>query len=323
MRPGWSCVQWMRYISNMHELHLRSLDLNLILALDALLEERSVTRAAQRVGITQSAMSHALARLRAVTGDALLVRTANGMVATARAEELGPPIRRALEGVAAALRPPQAFEPKTAARRIRIGTGDYGEIVLLPCVLKRLAKEAPRVDLRVVFQGDNAAGMLRSGDVDLLLSPLFAAEIGPGMYARKLFDERFVCVVRRGHPLASKKLTLARYAAASHALISPRGKEGSQTDDALTRLGLSRRVAVTVPHFLVAPHIVAQSDLVLTLPARVANMLAAPLGLVILEPPSELRLDGFTMSAVWHERTHADPALRWTRELFAEVAKDS
>jgi DNA-binding transcriptional LysR family regulator len=307
----------------MHELHLRSLDLNLILALDALLEERSVTRAAQRVGITQSAMSHALARLRAVTGDALLVRAASGMVSTARAEELGPPIRRALEGVAAALRPPQAFEPKTAARRIRIGTGDYGEIVLLPCVLKRLAKEAPRVDLRVVFQGDNAAGMLRSGDVDLLLSPLFAAEIGSGMYARKLFDERFVCVVRRGHPLASKKLTLARYAAASHALISPRGKEGSQTDDALTRLGLSRRVAVTVPHFLVAPHIVAQSDLVLTLPARVANMLAAPLGLVILEPPSELRLDGFTMSAVWHERTHADPALRWTRELFAEVAKDS
>jgi DNA-binding transcriptional LysR family regulator len=156
---------------NMHELHLRSLDLNLILALDALLEERSVTRAAQRVGITQSAMSHALARLRAVTGDALLVRTGSGLVATARAEELGPPIRRALEGVATALRPPQVFDPKTAERRIRIGTGDYGEIVLLPRVLERLAKEAPRVDLRVVFQGDNAAGMLRSGDVDLLLSP--------------------------------------------------------------------------------------------------------------------------------------------------------
>jgi DNA-binding transcriptional LysR family regulator len=310
-------------MSNMHELHLRSLDLNLILALDALLEERSVTRAAQRVGITQSAMSHVLARLRAVTGDALLVRTAGGMVSTARAEELGPPIRRALEGVAAALRPPQAFDPKTTDRRIRIGTGDYGEIVLLPRVLKRLAKEAPRVDLRVVFQGDNAAGMLKSGDVDFLLSPVVAAEVGPGMYARKLFDERFVCVVRRGHPLASKRLTLARYVAASHALISPRGKEGSQTDDALTRLGLSRRVAVTVPHFLVAPHIVAQSDLVLTLAARVANMLAAPLGLVILEPPSKLRLGGFTMSAVWHERAHTDPALRWIREVFAEVAKDS
>jgi DNA-binding transcriptional LysR family regulator len=313
----------MMYMDTMHELHLRSLDLNLILALDALLEERNVTRAAHRVGITQSAMSHALARLRAVTGDALLVRTANGMVATARAEELGPPIRRALEGVATALRPPQTFDPKTAERRIRIGTGDYGEIVLLPRVIERLAKEAPRVDLRVVFQAEDAARMLRSGDVDLLLSPVFAAEVGPGMYARKLFDERFVCVVRRGHQLARKKLTLARYVAASHALISPRGKEGSQTDEALARLGLSRRVAVTVPHFLVAPHIVAQSDLVLTLAARVANMLAAPLGLVILEPPSELRLAGFTMSAVWHERTHADPAQRWTREVFAEVAKHS
>jgi DNA-binding transcriptional LysR family regulator len=310
-------------MSNMHELHLRSLDLNLILALDALLEERSVTRAAQRVGITQSAMSHALARLRAVTGDALLVRTAGGMVSTARAEELGPPIRQALEGVAAALRPPQAFDPKTADRRIRIGTGDYGEIVLLPRVLERLAKDAPRVDLRVVFQGDDSGGMLRSGDVDLLLRPVFPADIGPGMYARKLFDERFVCVVRRGHPLASKRLTLARYVAASHALISPLGKEGSRTDDALARMGLSRRVAVTVPHFLVAPYIVAQSDLVLTLAARVANMLAAPLGLAILEPPSELRLDGFTMSAVWHERTHSDAAQRWTREVFAEVAKNS
>ena len=310
-------------MSGMYELHLRSLDLNLILALDALLEERNVTRAAARVGITQSAMSHALARLRTLTGDALLVRTASGMVTTARAEELGPPIRRALEGVATALRPPQAFDPKTAERRIRIGTGDYGEIVLLPRLLKRLAKEAPRVDLRVVFQSDNLAGVLRSGDVDLLLRPVFAADLGPGMYSRELFDERFVCVVRRGHPLASKRLTLTRYIAASHALISPAGKEGSQTDDALARMGVSRRVALTVPHFLVAPHIVAQSDLVLTLAARVANMLAAPLGLVILEPPPELRLDGFTMSAVWHERTHADPAQRWMREVIAEIAKDS
>ena len=317
------CVQWMRYMPHMHELHLRSLDLNLILALDALLEERSVTRAAQRVGITQSAMSHALARLRAVTGDALLVRTPSGMVATARAEELAPPIRRALEGVATALRPPQAFDPKTAERRIRIGTGDYGEIVLLPRVVERMAKEAPRIDLRVIFLADSLAGILRSGDVNLLLTPVFAADAGPGVYARKLFDERFVCVVRRGHPLAGKKLTLARYVASSHALISPRGKEGSMTDDALTRLGLSRRIAVTVPHFLVAPHIVVQSDLILTLPARVANMLAAPLGLEVLKPPPELGLEGFSVSAVWHERTHADPAQRWIREVFAEVAKDS
>src|SRR5580692_4669265 len=178
MRLGGSCVQSMRDMSSMHALHLRALDLNLILALDALLEERSVTRAAQRLGITQSAMSHALARLRDVTGDALLVRAASGMVATARAEELGPPIRRALEGVATALRPPQAFDPKTAERRIRIGTSDYGEIVLLPRVVERIAKEAPRLDLRVVFQGGSVAGMLRSGDVDLLLSPVFAAEVG-------------------------------------------------------------------------------------------------------------------------------------------------
>jgi DNA-binding transcriptional LysR family regulator len=312
----------MKNMSSMHQVHLRSFDLNLLLALDALLEERSVTRAAERVGITQSAMSHALARLRDLTGDALLVRTPNGMVATSRAEELASPIRRALDGVSIALRPAQTFDPRTAEARIRIGTGDYGEIVLLPSVVERLANEAPRIDLRVVFQGDAPADMLRSGEADLLISPLYTAEAGAGLYTRKLFEERFVCVVRRGHPLADKKLTLARYVAARHTLISPRGKEGSHTDDALARIGLSRRVAVTVPHFLVAPHIVAQSDLILTLPGRVADMLAAPLGLVLLKPPPELGLEGFTMSAVWHERTHGDPAQRWMRELFAEVARD-
>jgi DNA-binding transcriptional LysR family regulator len=316
----------MSYMSVMHDLHsatLGSLDLNLIVALDALLEERSVTRAAARIGITQSAMSHALARLRAVTGDELLVRANRGMVPTLRAETLAVPVRRALDLVASALRSPQAFDPKTARQTVRITTSDFGEITLLPKIVARLAAEAPGIDLRVGAYRETAAGLLGSGVADLVIAPVTPHDEAPGIFAKKLFDETFVCVVRRGHPLARKKLTLSRYAAASHALISPSGREGSFVDDALARLGLTRRVAVTVPHFLVAPHIVAGSDLVLTLASRIATTLAKPLGLALLRPPLELRLEGFRMSMLWHERTHADPGQSWVRELFSDVARAS
>ncbi len=321
MRPPASCVQWMRGIPIMNDLHLAALDLNLLVSLDALLEERSVTRAAERVGVTQSAMSHALARLRVVTGDPLLVRGSGKMVATPRAEELGPPIRRALDDLARALRAPAAFDPKTARQRIRIGTSDYNELVLLPGVVARLAREAPGIELRVVPYVESAADLLGTGALDLVIAPLRPQDETPGVFARKFLDETFVCVVRRGHPLAKKKLTLARYAAAAHALISPRGKEGSFADDALAALGLSRRVAVTVPHFLVAPHLVASSDLLLTLAARVAEVLAGPLGLVVLQLPAELRMPGFSMAAIWHERTQSDPAQRWVRELIVDVGR--
>jgi DNA-binding transcriptional LysR family regulator len=313
----------MSRMSTMHDLHLASLDLNLLVALDALLEERSVTRAAERVGITQSAMSHSLARLRAVTGDELLVRVSRGMVPTLRAETLAVPVRRALDLVAVILRSPKAFDPKTAAETIRIATSDFGEITLLPKVVRELAGRAPGIDLRVAAYSENAAALLGSGMADLVIAPVAAHDETSGIFAKKLFDETFVCVVRNGHPLARTKLTLSRYAAASHALISPRGREGSFADDALARLGLARRVAVTVPHFLVAPHIVAGSDLVLTVASRIASTLAKPLGLAVLRPPPELRLEGFRMSMLWHERTHADPGQAWLRELFAEVARAS
>lgn len=127
--------------------------------------------------------------------------------------------------------------------------------------------------------------------------------------------------MRKGHPLDGKRLTLSRFVAASHALISPRGKEGGFVDDALARLGAKRRVAVAVPHFLIGPHVVAASDLVLTLAERVATVLAGPLGLAVLAPPPELGLQGFTMSAIWHERTQEDPARKWLREVLADVAK--
>jgi DNA-binding transcriptional LysR family regulator len=312
----------MIYILLMNELHLGSVDLNLLVVLDALLVERNVTRAAARVGITQSAASHALARLRTLTDDELLVRGREGMVPTARAEALTGPVRRALDEIARALAPARPFDPKTATGKVRIGTSDYAELVLLPRLVQRLAVEAPGIDLRATMLGDDLS-VLSTGELDLAITPFRAGDERAGLYAKRLLDETFVCVVRKGHPLAGKRLTLARYAAAHHALISPRGKEGGIVDAALAREGLSRRVVVAVPHFLIAPHIVARTDLVLTLAKRIASVVAEPLGLVVLPLPPEVRVDGFVLSAVWHERTQAEPMQRWVRGVIAEVAGDT
>jgi DNA-binding transcriptional LysR family regulator len=309
----------------MNEVHLGAFDLNLLFALDALLAERSVTRAAARIGITQSAASHALARLRTLTGDKLLVRGRDGMIPTVRAEAMGAPLRQALENIKGTLSPPQAFEPKTARMRIFIGTSDYAELVLLPGIMARLGREAPGVELRVVALRADLESDLASGKLDVVLMPPVPSEEGPSINYLQVLSERFVCVARRDHPLAKKKaLTLSRFAAASHALISPWGMEGGLVDDALARLGLQRRVTVALPHAMVAPHVVASSDLLLTMPERVARVLAPALGLVIFEPPTELRLTGFTISMLWHERTDGDPARRWLRNvLVAEASEHS
>jgi DNA-binding transcriptional LysR family regulator len=313
----------MWYMMPMNDVHLGTFDLNLLLALDALLTERSVTRASARIGITQSAASHALARLRKLTGDELLVRGRDGMVPTLRAEAMGDPLRRALEDIRGTLSPPPAFDPKTARLRVFIGTSDYAELVLLPGVMARLGREAPGVELRVVVPGDEFGSDLASGKLDIVLMPPVPGDEGLSIRRQQLLEERFVCVVRRGHPLAKKKaLTLSRFASASHALISPWGKEGGFVDDALARLGLKRRVTLALPHAMVAPHIVASSDLLLTMPERVARVLAPPLDLVIIEPSPDLLLTGFTISMLWHERTHSDPARRWLRDVLVNVATE-
>ena len=307
----------------MNAVHLGTFNLNLLLALDALLSERSVTRASARIGITQSAASHALARLRKLTGDELLVRRRDGMVPTLRAEAMRAPLRRALEDIRGTLAPPPAFDPRTARLRAFIGTSDYPELVLFPGVMARLGREAPGVELRVVALRDEPGSDLALGKLDVALMPPLPSEEGTSMRRQQILEERFVCVARREHPLAKKKvLTLSRFAAASHALISPWGKEGGFVDDALARLGLQRRVTVALPHAMVAPHIIASSDLLLTMPERVARVLAPPLDLVVLEPPPELLLTGFTISMLWHERTQSDPARRWLRDVIVTEATE-
>jgi DNA-binding transcriptional LysR family regulator len=323
MRRQWPLRKSIMLIVIMHAAHaeLAHVDLNLVLALDALLAERHVTRAASRLGITQSAASHALARLRDLLDDPILVRGPRGtMIPTPRASALAPAVHRILVDLAAVLRGDAAFDPATARRTFHLGTSDYVELVLMPRLVERLGRTAPGIDLFLHTLADHGDESLAAGALDVVVGPPRGAARPAGSYEKVLFDESFTCIVRAKHPLADAKLTLPRYCAASHVLVAPRGTPGSLVDDALAAVGRTRRIAVAVPHFLVVPHLVANSDLVATLATRVASTFADALGLVQLAPP--LALPKFQIAVAWHERNHDDPPHRWLREQLIAVAAE-
>lgn len=298
---------------------LSATDLNLLVVFEALVVEGSVTRAAARVGLTQPAMSHALGRLRKLFGDPLLVRTPRGMLPTPRAQELIGPIRRALGEIDRALTQPQAFEPRTARRPFSIACVDFGSLVVVPPLLARLRAEAPGADLLVrPLRGDHIERQLAEGEVDIGIGVLADFETS-AVLRQKLFDERFVCVVRAGHPAVGASITLSEFVSLDHALIAPRGALGGHVDRALAEHGLRRRVVLAIPHFLAAPILVSRSDLILTVAERIARTFAEMIPLRIVEPP--LDVEGFTVSQYWHERQSKDPAHAWFRGLVAEVCR--
>ncbi|MBZ0233598.1 MAG: LysR family transcriptional regulator, partial [Deltaproteobacteria bacterium] len=190
-----------------------------------------------------------------------------------------------------------------ARRTFHLGAGDYAELVLLPRLAARLA------------------AAIAQGDLDAVIAPARRRDVaGPGTYQRLLFEETFVCAVRAGHPAIRSRLTLDRYCALDHLLIAPRGTSGGLVDDALAALGKQRRVALAVPHFLIVPHVVASTDLIVTIASRIAAAFRESHRLATLRPPAELGLSGFPMHLIWHERSHADDAQRWLRDQIVAVA---
>lgn len=294
--------------------HLYGADLSLLVVLLVLLEERSVTRAAKRLGRSQPAISRALARLRDQLDDPLFVREGSELRPTARAEALAEPIGRALAALDAEVLAPARFDPATDRRELRVVAADFAEAMLLPGPLAVLAQEAPGIDVVLVASatGWSMAQTLREG-VHLALSPLSGEDAQVRSVA--VGREDFVCLLRAGHP-AADALDLATYAALPHLLVAPGGTPGGAVDKALERHGLGRRVAVRTRHFLTAPELVARTDLVATLPRRFAEAQAARLGLVVRPPP--LEVPGFDMRVAWHERWQHDPGHRWIRERVVE-----
>jgi DNA-binding transcriptional LysR family regulator len=289
---------------------LAGVDLNLLVALDALLEAENVTRAARRVGLSQSALSSALGRLRHLFGDPLLVRTRGGMAPTALARRLREPVRRALDEVAGMLRPPGPFDPRTP-HRFRVAVTDYVGLVLLPAIAARVLGAGPAIDLevRTIDDWQLPVDELDRGALDVAIS--FFRGVPRRLRSEHLFDESFVCAVRRGHPVVRRRLSLKQYTTLPHLLVSPRAGLFGSVDAALAARGLSRRVAITVPHFAVAPAVLARTDCVATLPARAARLAARSTPLRLLAPP--IAIPGFAIRMVWHPQTDADPAASWFR----------
>lgn len=302
--------------------NISSTNLNLFVAFDALLEERNVTRAARRLGLTQSAVSNALRQLRVVFDDPLFIRRAQGVEPTARALAVAEPIRRGLLAFGSALAP-AIFDPKTAERTFALATSDYVELVLLPPLLRRLAVEAPKVRIDVLPWGlHEVPPALARGEADLMLG--YYAKLPPGHREEPLFHEEYVGIVRRGHPTVSSRPSLRAWASVPHVLVSQQRAASAQVtgiDRALAAKGLTRKVGVRVSHFLIVPSIVARTDMVASLSKRIAEPQAKALRLVTFRPP--LALPKSTVGQVWHDSVDADPGHAWLRRVVREVAHEA
>jgi DNA-binding transcriptional LysR family regulator len=295
---------------------LRRLDLNLLFVFDTVMRARSVTRAAERLFLTQSAVSSALGRLREQLGDELFVRGPGKLRPTPRAIALEEPIRALLAELQQVLSPPR-FEPATERRSFTIATNDYFTAVVLPPLAARVAREAPGIDLHVVPTAGRPLEMLDQREADVVATSW--GQLPERFSTAMLLSDDYVCLVRRDHPFATKPPTLAQYAAAKHVLVSPRGDARGFVDDKLAEKGLTRRIAVTVNHFAAAPQVVAETDAVLTAPRLIVERFAQQRRTVQFACPVPVPAALGRMSLIWHDRLSRHPAQEWLRGVMLEV----
>ncbi len=302
----------------MSEIDFRTLNLNLLPALEALLVEQTVSGAARRMGVTQSAMSHSLARLRDALGDPLLVMSGRRMQLTPRAEDLLGALPRALEQLAQVLEGAGGFDPSTSSRTFTIASLDYFDFAVLPSLLEHLREHAPGVRLHVERAAASTVSRLRNGEVDVMLVGDSAMISGQGLRRRTLYHDPFKTIVRAEHPRVKQRLTLRAYLDLDHVLVTvDHGGEGL-VDRVLRGQGLARRVTLRVPHFVAAPVAVASSDLVCTLAGTIALRAQRVFGLRVFDPPLELPAASVVM--VWPQAHDEDPARRWFRETLSTGA---
>ena len=297
---------------------MESSDLGLLVSLDALLQEGSVTGAARRLGLSTPAMSHALARIRERLGDSILVRSGRGMLLTPRALGLKAQVHHVVTEARRALEPERPFVASELTRTFVVHATDYVLTILGGAVDRILQEEAPQVCLRFVPNTPDDPALLRDQGSDLAVG--IYGELPPEMRNRQLLTDRFVCVVRRGHPAASGRFTLEEFVRLPHVQVAPRGKPGGYLDDVLRERGLTRTVARAVPYFLTALQLVSETDYVLAISERIARRYEAPLGLRLLEIP--IRLRPYALSLLWHPRGDGDAGHRFLREVFLRAAKE-
>ena len=292
---------------------LRRIDLNLLVILDALLSEQHVTRAAERLHLSQPAVSHALARLRDLLGDPLLVRAGAGLAPTARALELVAPLAEALAQVQSLLAP-NTFDPASARRTFRLAMSDYGAAIILPGLIRTLRTEAPGIDLQISHASrEGMVEGLLNGDIDLAAGVL--PELPGELCSTPLFEERYVCLLDRQSLAAEGVLDLPTYLSRPHVLLEMRGSGTPEIERTLTALRERRRVAVSLPHWSVAPQFISGTDLILTVASRALKDVDDD-SLIIVPPPFEIA--PFTFVSAWHKRRGGDQALNWLNRRIGE-----
>ncbi len=299
---------------------LRDFDLNLLLAFDALMKETSVYKAAECMFITQSAMSHALNRLRDLLDDPILVRTSEGMKPTPRAKSMKPQVREVLREIQHIVGEPKHFHPSTSKHQFIIEVADYVEYMLLPPLKGKIYHDAPGVDILIEKPKPNfPEKTMEEGKTDLLLG--FNRDIdAPSRFIKEmLFEDKRVCLLRKDHPLVKKKkLTLEQFLKLDHLRISPTGNKSGIIDQVLLSQGKERRVSLVVPHFLYAPHILSTTDMVLSPPLRIAKQLISFSPLKIVSLP--LDVPSYQVSMAWSPIREKDPAHIWLRTQIRAIS---
>jgi DNA-binding transcriptional LysR family regulator len=295
--------------------NINAVNLNLFVAFDALYAEKNVTRAARRLGVTQSALSNALQKLRLLFDDPLFLRGPRGITPTPRALEVATPIQRGLAALGASLAP-SSFDAATAERTFIVAASDYVLWVLLPRLLRRLAIEAPRVRIEVRPWGlHEVTPWLATGEADLMIG--YFGTVPSGHHSLRLFSEEYVCLARKGHPTIGPRPSLEDWVSTPHVVVSERPGSTASVDRVLAKRGLERTIGVRVTHFLLVPEIVARTDFVAALSGRVARPFVRMLGLRTFAPP--LALPTSHVGQVWHERLSVDAGHRWLRGVIAEI----
>ncbi|HEX2546548.1 MAG TPA: LysR family transcriptional regulator [Ramlibacter sp.] len=282
----------------------------------AVYASRNVTRAAEGVGLSQSAVSVVLAQLREHYGDPLFVRTSDGMKPTPRAEQLVPIARQALQLLEQSLVPPAEFNPANITRSFRICMTDVGQMTLLPRLLARALQLAPDVRIEVTNITHDTPRQLEAGEADLAMG--FTEDIRAGFYRQKLFDEGFACIAARHHPRIVDRITLAQLQEERHVKVMLSATAHSIVDSVLERRRVRRSFAATVPSFLGLGQVVASSELVALVPLRLAAIFAAEGRVKIVSPP--VKLPSYTVNQYWHDRYHRDPGNVWLRSVAYEIA---
>jgi DNA-binding transcriptional LysR family regulator len=295
------------------------IDLNLLVVFHETFQLRNVSQVAKRLGLSQPTVSNALSRLRKTCGDELFVRTGQGMQPTPYGQRISEPIAYALSNVAQALNEEERFDPAISQRRFVIAMTDAGEIHFMPAVMDLCRRIAPHISISSVrANAINWQQEIETGHIDLAIGAF--ADVGEGLYHRKLFSQNYVTMFRRGHHFSEGPVDMKSFLAAKHLLVTSRESPYDQINARLEKAGIARSVNFTVPHFTAVPYIISTTDMVVTVPKKLAEQACVPFALAFIVPP--LRLPTLHTNILWHRRYNQDKGNQWLRELIAERFKE-